>query len=767
MVSKLNRLVTMDAREIAYRVQEKCRSEAERLRYYAGVDVWPAGGILLNFKHYLVQKAQPRFYFRASGIDRDRRLDYIRRTFPEWIEQAVEDADRICRHKVQLLGFGEVELGEVIDWHRDPVTERRWRPRFWSDYDLVHDSGAGDPKVIHELNRHQHIAALAKAYFFTGDERYSQEAVSQIESWIDQNPPSVGINWQSSLEIAIRAISWIWTIFLLLPSRSLTDPVASRIGRSLFAQIDHIDRFPSLFSSPNTHLIGEATALFVAGTVFRGVEQADRWQGRGADWLIRAMELQVTGDGVHGELSSYYHCYTIDFLLQALTLANINGFGFPAWMSKRLDQMMEFLLHFARNDGTLPLIGDDDGGRALAIVSKDYRSCKFDEEMFWLHWDDGKQPAGAQLRETHAFYPDAGYAIQRSGWGPHDSQVIFDCGGLGMLSGGHGHADALSLVLNVGGTEILTDPGTCVYNGSPEWRNFFRSTHAHNTVVVDDSDQSMPDGTFKWRRKAQSRVAQHLSTESFEYVEAEHDGYRDAPINIMHRRRLLHVRPGLWVVVDDLQGPPDERSECKPGRAQPSKDQHMFDFYFHFPSNATLSVQRENDSVLRVNARAGSARLQFLTCASASVKANTIEGWVSSIYGEKSPAPALRIGMQAPAPASGMFIMLPSHSSADPDDAVATRSVCVTEGSALACEAEQGGVKDIFVSSFQDQRIGILDFTLRGRFFWLRKTNGRLTEVLGIDCREVRHRDEVLLRDDAGRPCFEWNKSADYANLTD
>src|SRR3972149_448461 len=56
MVSKLNRLVTMDAREIAYRVQEKCRSEAERLRYYAGVDVWPAGGILHNFKHYLVGK---------------------------------------------------------------------------------------------------------------------------------------------------------------------------------------------------------------------------------------------------------------------------------------------------------------------------------------------------------------------------------------------------------------------------------------------------------------------------------------------------------------------------------------------------------------------------------------------------------------------------------------------------------------------------------------------------------------------------------------
>ena len=741
-VSKLNRLVTMDAHEIVYRVQEKLRSETERLRYYVGVGVAPADEILDNFKSYLVQKASEHFYFTAIGSERERRLDFIRRTFPEWIEQAVEDAERICRHKVQLLGFGEVELGEVIDWHRDPLTGRWWRPRFWSDYDLVNDSGAGDPKVIHELNRHQHIVALAKAYFLTADERYSREAVSQLESWIDQNPPSVGINWQSSLEIAIRALSWMWTIFLLLPSRSLTDAAAARIGRSLFAQIGHVDRFPSLVSSPNTHLIGEATALFVAGTVFKGMKRSGHWQRRGADWLIREMELQVTLDGVHAELSSYYHCYTVDFLLQALTLSRLNGFEFPEWMWKKLEQMMEFLLHFTRNDGTLPLVGDDDGGRALAIVSRDYRTCGFGEEMFWLGQAD---PLRELPRETHAFYPAAGYAIQRSGWGPHESQVIFDCGGLGMLNGGHGHADALSLVLNVGGTEILTDPGTFLYNGSPEWRNFFRSTRAHNTVVVDDSDQSIHDGTFKWRRKAQCHVVQHLSNEGFDYVEAEHDGYRDAPCKIMHRRRLLHVRPGLWVAVDDLSD------------VQGSSREHMFDFYFHFPRNAQLSVQQENDSVLRVNASADSARLQLWMCASAAIKAKTIEGqmdpiqgWVSSIYGQKSPAPTLRLRMQAPAPASGMFIMSPS-----PSDA-AIRGVSVTEGSALACEAEYGDVKDIFVSSFRDHPVDILDFTLRGKFFWLRKTKGRLTRLLGIDCKEVRQRGEVLMHDDAGRPHFEY-----------
>src|ERR1051326_7770764 len=108
-MNKLNKLATMDAREIVYRVQERFRSETDRLRHYAGVDAAPGDEVLDNFKDYLVQKAEPHFYFRGAGIERERRLNFIRRAFPEWIERAVEDAEKICRHKVQLLGFGEVD----------------------------------------------------------------------------------------------------------------------------------------------------------------------------------------------------------------------------------------------------------------------------------------------------------------------------------------------------------------------------------------------------------------------------------------------------------------------------------------------------------------------------------------------------------------------------------------------------------------------------------------------------------------------------------
>ena len=98
---------------------------------------------------------------------------FVEENFPQWIDRAVDEAERLCRHEFQLLGYAPVALGREIDWHRDPVTGQIWERRFWADYRLAEDSGGRDPKIIHELNRHQHLPRLAKAYLLTGDERYA------------------------------------------------------------------------------------------------------------------------------------------------------------------------------------------------------------------------------------------------------------------------------------------------------------------------------------------------------------------------------------------------------------------------------------------------------------------------------------------------------------------------------------------------------------------------------------------------------------------
>src|SRR5882672_9526820 len=329
MIHKLKKLRAMSSDEVLHRLRERWYCEADRLRFKIGSgtetdrELEALAASHASFKEYLQRGPARRFY--AATQNRDAVCALIDHRYQGWLDRAVAEAGRLCEHRLDLLGHTGVSLGQKIDWHCDPVFGYQWPRRYWADYDLVHSS-AVDPKVIHELNRHQHLPRLAKAFFLTGEERYAAEALAQMESWIEQNPRWNGVNWQSSLEIAVRAMSWMWTIFLLMSSKSFDEQAARRILKSLFAQLDHVSRYPSVYSSPNTHLIGEAAALFIGGLLFSEFPRARQWRQFGAITLVNEMERQVSAEGVYKELSSYYHCYATDFYVHVLALAKLNRF---------------------------------------------------------------------------------------------------------------------------------------------------------------------------------------------------------------------------------------------------------------------------------------------------------------------------------------------------------------------------------------------------------------------------------------------------------
>ncbi|HLK68131.1 MAG TPA: alginate lyase family protein [Bryobacteraceae bacterium] len=730
---KLQRLGAMRPREVAHRVCEKMSAELERVGIASSCPKPPS-----SFKAYLAGGPASRFYCShqqdIAGFARD--------SFPEWIGRAAGLAETHCAHEVALLGYPPVHLGAAIDWHRDPVTGRTWERRFWADYDLVHHHGGRDPKIIHELNRHQHLPRLAKAYRLTGDERYASEAVAQLLSWIDQNPPGRGINWQSSLEIAIRATSWMWTIFLLLPSRSFDAASAQRVGESLFAQLEHVYRFTSLYSSPNTHLIGEAAALFIGGLVFRDQKPAAKWLHGSALLLSESAEKQVLDNAVYGELSSYYHCYALDFYLQAMILAAQNGFDLGPAIPHKVGGMLEYLMFLTRPDGTLPSLGDDDGGRALALDQRDYRSyrdglcvgaivCRrgdfkrqagtFCEEAFWLlgeeSWNVYRELPAKEPGKRRATYGQAGYTIVRSGWDARASHLVFDCGGLGILTGGHAHADALSFTLFCDGRELLVDPGTFVYNCAPEWRSYFRSTAAHNTVRVDGRDQAEQGGTFRWTTRLDARKGEEFEAAGVTYVEGEHDGY--SRIGVTHRRRILYADPGCWIVADDFRG----------------SGEHQFEFNYHLTPGAGELLQI--DFVSMAEGTGSRARL-----------VSDEQGWVSRAYGEKQPCTTRRTTLRAATPAAAFTFLMPGTRRAE------TQQYTIENGTGIACACEHGDYTDIAALSTSSADLCFADFQMSGEFCWIRLERGVLKQVLAIRARSLTRAGRNIVRTTNEAPYF-------------
>ncbi len=764
---RLGRLLEMPKDEIVYRLRERARIETDRGRFYLRI----GGPEDREFKELVRQQTSIKSYFMHgpagrfySGVHRGskgRITDLLNGT-PGWVDRAIAEGVKLLNHRVDILGYSGVNLGTDIDWNRDPISDNRWEPSYWADYDVL-NSRCGDPKVIHELNRHQHLPRLAKAFALTGDERFAQEAVSQIEDWIDQNPRWGSINWQSSLEIGLRSLSWLWTIFMLLPSEALDERAARRIAKSFFSQIDHVYRYPSVYSSPNTHLIGEAVAVFAAGLLFPELPRSEKWRSLGAALLIREMERQVSVDGVYAEASSYYHCYATDFFLQAMVLARLNRFPLPEWMWKRLASMLEFVMHMTRPDGSIPLLGDDDGGRVLALQTQDYRTFRdglssgavllgrpdfkyqardLAEETLWLLGPDAwavfdslsAQPPSNNYRS----YPAEGCFFQRSGWGQADTYVTFDCGGLGMLTGGHGHADALSITLFSAGRELLIDPGAYAYNCAPEWRRFFRSTRAHNTVLVDGADQSEVRDTFSWGSKASSCVLSHVALPAIEYVDGEHTGYRRLQNGITHRRRLVHVIPNYWIVLDELRG----------------SGEHEYEFLHHFASNTELMVYGdERKGEVDCSARLLESGLQMLMYASGPVQAQAIcgqihpiQGWMSHRYGERRPSPVLKVQMREQAPAAMMTFLVPGC------DTVSSRRLAPEGARATAAVLREREYDDVVIHSLEDAPLRLMDCTMHGEFFWIRMRNGAPMQLLAINANSFHFGAEVVFEDDKAIP---------------
>jgi hypothetical protein len=679
VAARLRRLAGMGWEELGYRGWQESQKWIDR----ALIDPRPAAprAVLRRHAPALAEPAAARQVLTAKFTGRffagvsPETVAEIRLRFPDACRRTQLDADVIRGHHFDLLGYRRLWFGETIDWHLDPVSATQAPLTHWSRIDALDPSMVGDSKVVWELSRHQWVVRLAQAYALTGDERYANSAVRAINHWLDSNPVGYGINWASSLEVSLRLISWSWVLALLGTAPAMTRDTLTRLLASVQAHAAHIQKYLSYYYSPNTHLTGEALGLFYAGTLFPEFRGAARWRKTGAQILIEQADRQVSDDGVYFEQSTCYQRYTCEIYLHFLILAARHGIDVPVRTRERVHKMIDFLLTVRRPDGTMPAIGDADGGQLMLLAPRDaddYRGLfalgaamfgrpdfawaagDLAPEVLWLLGRDGAKAylaAGCQQPSAPAsrVFDQGGYAVMRTGWHGEAHQLILDVGPLGCTgSSGHGHADLLSIQCSVFGDPCLVDAGTYGYTAEPQWRDFFRSSAAHSTVTVDGHDQAGPAGPFRWHRKPHARLRHWQSTAEFDLADGEHEGYLAQGDKVRHRRRVLFVKPDFWIVVDDLDG----------------RGRHQAELAFQF---APLPVTLASGLWARADTARGSA-LWVLPMSSvdlqASVKTgelNPARGWYSANYGQRHPAPCLVYSAAAAFPIRILTLLYPDR----------------------------------------------------------------------------------------------------------
>jgi hypothetical protein len=628
-------IASMDRAELAERIRQELHKRGDAILFGLGID--PSRGEVRPAK-----AASRRFFFRSDDIPR--LMDLLRERTPQQAETITRQAEKICRHRFDLLGYEDLDYGWEIDWHSDRVHGKRAPRDLWFNIRYLDFASVGDAKVTWELNRHQHLVTLAKAYRLAKDHRFASELINQWRHWQRENPYPRGINWASSLEVAFRSLSWLWVYFLLDGTPAMTMEFREQWLHAMALSGRHIERYLSTYFSPNTHLLGEAAALFFIGTLCPELRSSSRWKRRGWEIVLQESERQVRPDGFYFEQSTYYHVYALDFFLHARVLASLNDIPFPPEYDRRLEQMLDVLAVLCRG-GPPTRWGDDDGGRifdprrnraehfsdplgtgAVLFGRGDFKflADELREETLWLLGEKGvkefdrieaKQPGMSSVA-----LPETGLYVMSCN--ERKLQAVIDAGPQGALAGGHGHADSLSLTLHADERELLGDPGTYEYVGSGTERDQFRGTAAHNTLQLDGRNQSEPNGPFAWKSLTKAKAEHWISGQTFDLFVGSHDGYSQPDNTAIHRRWVFFRKPKFLLVRDLMLG----------------IGKHQLDLRWHVAPE--LFPSRPADGRFVFSGKSGGI---VLFSASEEGWSETVEqGNWSAVYGMKEPSAEVR-----------------------------------------------------------------------------------------------------------------------------
>lgn len=567
----------------------------------------------------------------------------------EAAKRVVEAADDLLAGRWPIFDRLRDDMAPVPDWFLDPRTGRRAPDRVFA-FDVPHrdEAAVGNVKYVWEASRHQHLTALAAAYALTGEARYAERVDDHLRSWWAANPFLSGVHWTSAIEVGVRLLSWVW-VRRLLDGWDGT-PALFEENRLFLAQLhDHqryLDLLPSHGSSANNHVIAEAAGQFAAACAFPWFPSSDGWRDSAAATLRRELDRQTFASGLHRELASGYHGFVLELGLAAAIEGDAAGHPLGAWPV--LCRMTDALASVVDVSLRAPRQGDDDEGVGLLLDAPHVSrwagllhtgSVLFGAPDWWpaVPADDARTPLWTVLARPvlgpverpsarRSVFPDAGVVLLRDLAGRADEVWCrADSGPHGYLSiGAHGHADALSIEVRVGGVDVLADPGTCCYHGEPEWRSYFRSTVGHNALEVDGRDSSEAAGPFLWTKQATARIDSVTGADDGPVVrwEGSHDGY--APLR--HHRAVTFDRDARCLTVADrLDG----------------EGEHVVRLAFHLGPDVECTLAANVAALRWPGGRAELVLPAELWWQAVRGQADPPLGWFSAGFGEKRPATTL------------------------------------------------------------------------------------------------------------------------------
>ncbi|MEM9116397.1 MAG: alginate lyase family protein [Cyanobacteria bacterium P01_F01_bin.56] len=485
----------------------------------------------------------------------------LAKLFPDETSGVLEAGQKILQGEV--LYFSDRWLKHEEKWHVHPISKKRVEPLHWSEI-VDFEAERGDVKWIWEASRFDWVYQLGRAWTYSNDETFADKFWLLFESWCTHNPPNTGINWKCGQECSFRLFALIWAVSIFADSKTSSTSRILQLANIVYELSNRIEGgMQYALSQKNNHGLSEAVALYLAGNCLQGCSDAKRWKAKGKKLFIRQILEQFDEDGSYIQNSFNYTRLALRDSLIFLICCNYFGDYVPPKIKDRLNSAINLLFNSQDlNTGFLPNYGANDGANIFSLSGSnylDYRPIiqslsyllnqslayslgKHDEELIWLFGEKAISAKRLQLEPVSLAASNGGYYILRS----LQSFVMVRCH---THRERPGHADMLHVDMWLKGYNIFSDGGTFSYYDKHHIGDFLKSTHAHNTVTVNNQSQMKKLSKFLWADWTTSRLIDFKISGKYINFSGEHFSYRDH--GVIHQRSIYSYRDE-WIFVDDI-----------------------------------------------------------------------------------------------------------------------------------------------------------------------------------------------------------------------
>jgi hypothetical protein len=564
-------------------------------------------------------------------------------------------------------GGHKVDFGERIDWNYFPLKLANGNPD--TEYPL-----------IHYINRFGHLSkTLGPLYWFSHDERYAKEFVYEVTDHVESNPaPEAYIRhtavWSRLTACGPLTGTWLDGYNYFLPSEHFT-PAAHAIMLKGFIQKA---RYAVVAPDAANRYMIQLTGIYNVGAYFPELKQAGDFREFAVRGLTACVEDEFYPDCMSKELCPGYHGGSRQTFARVVQSARLMGYEEPEALLQGLERGYDFYPKVATPLGGLPQFGDTWGKGDLAKV---FRAALplVDKPVYRWFATAGKEGRPPEFTSTRL--PWAGFYVMRSGWDKRDLYLCLDAGPLGT---GHWHEDFGNFECYAYGEHLIGEMGIYSYTTN-RWNRYFRSSLAHNVVLVDGLSQDRACELKTYARATAPRKQDWHSDAVFDLAWGLYEGKwvpwekyvgwqnrfgaADARKLAAHLRQICFVKPDYWIITDRLHAP----------------GEHTYSQLFHIPADRSPAVlgrgrvgtqEPKRPNILLVQADPIPA--QIITG-----QEDPPQGWHSTGQGKLAPAPTVTFEQTTKDTARYDTLVLPLDIGQSPHVKIERVAVADAKGQAL------------------------------------------------------------------------------------